>query len=86
MSSTEPTRTFRITFALIMGFLMVGVVTFVTTAVNFGWQAGFFAYWGKTYLVGYVAAVPAIYAFAPVARGLTNTVLKFSHQAMPTGH
>ncbi len=54
---------------------MVGVVTLVTTAVNYGLNPGFMAYWGKTYLVGYCAAVPAIYLFAPVARSLTAKYL-----------
>ena len=71
MSSNDPPKPFRVVFALIMGFIMVGVVTLVTTAANYGFNSGFMAYWGNTYLVGYCAAVPAIYLFAPVARSLT---------------
>jgi len=54
---------------------MVGIVTFVTTASNFGFTGNFLASWGKTYLIGYLAAVPAIYLLAPIARKITSRVL-----------
>lgn len=54
---------------------MVGIVTFVTTASNFGFGSDFLATWGKTYVIGYAAAVPAIYVLAPIARRLTTQLL-----------
>ncbi len=54
---------------------MVGIVTFVTTASNFGFGGHFLATWGKTYVIGYAAAVPAIYVLAPIARRLTAQLL-----------
>ncbi len=54
---------------------MVGIVTFVTTASNFGFSHNFLTTWGKTYLIGYVAAVPAIYMLAPIARRITAQLL-----------
>ena len=54
---------------------MVGIVTFVTTASNFGFEGNFLATWGKTYLIGYLAAVPAIYLLAPIARRITTQLL-----------
>lgn len=54
---------------------MVGIVTFVTTASNFGFTGNFLANWGKTYLIGYLAAVPAIYMLAPIARKITSRLL-----------
>lgn len=54
---------------------MVGIVTFVTTASNFGFESNFLATWGKTYLIGYLAAVPAIYLLAPIARRITAQLL-----------
>jgi hypothetical protein len=71
----QPGKLFQLVFALIMGFLMVGIVTFVTTASNFGFGGNFLANWGKTYLIGYVAAVPAIYMLAPIARRITAQLL-----------
>ncbi|WP_083797173.1 DUF2798 domain-containing protein [Limnobacter sp. MED105] len=71
----QPGKLFQLVFALIMGFLMVGIVTFVTTASNFGFGSNFLATWGKTYVIGYVAAVPAIYMLAPIARRLTVQLL-----------
>lgn len=71
----QPGKLFQLVFALIMGFLMVGIVTFVTTASNFGFGGNFLANWGKTYLIGYVAAVPAIYTLAPIARRITAQLL-----------
>lgn len=68
----QPGKLFQLVFALIMGFLMVGIVTFVTTASNFGFSGNFLANWGKTYLIGYLAAVPAIYMLAPIVRKITS--------------
>jgi hypothetical protein len=73
----QPGKLFQLVFALIMGFLMVGIVTFVTTASNFGFGSNFLATWGKTYVIGYVAAVPAIYLLAPVARKITSHLLAY---------
>ena len=75
VSPPQPSKRFQLVFALIMGFFMVGIVTFVTTASNFGFTANFLASWGKTYLIGYLAAVPAIYLLAPIARKITSRVL-----------
>lgn len=71
----QPGKLFQLVFALIMGFLMVGIVTFVTTASNFGFGSDFLVTWGKTYVIGYAAAVPAIYVLAPIARRLTTQLL-----------
>lgn len=75
VSPPQPDKLFRLVFALIMGFLMVGIVTFVTTASNFGFSGNFLPTWGKTYLIGYLAAVPAIYLLAPIARRITTHLL-----------
>ena len=74
-NSPQASRLFQLVFALVMGFLMVGVVTFVTTASNVGFTDSFLASWGKTYLIGYLAAVPAIYVLAPIARKITARLL-----------
>ncbi|KYP11726.1 MAG: hypothetical protein A0129_05970 [Limnobacter sp. CACIAM 66H1] len=75
LPQAQPGKLFQLVFALIMGFLMVGIVTFVTTASNFGFEGNFLATWGKTYLIGYLAAVPAIYLLAPIARRITAQLL-----------
>lgn len=71
----QPGKLFQLVFALIMGFLMVGIVTFVTTANNFGFNENFLSAWSKTYVIGYIAAVPAIYLLAPIARRITTHIL-----------
>ncbi|MDZ4050398.1 MAG: DUF2798 domain-containing protein [Limnobacter sp.] len=75
LPQAQPGKLFQLVFALIMGFLMVGIVTFVTTASNFGFGGNFLATWGKTYLIGYLAAVPSIYLLAPIARRITAQLL-----------
>lgn len=74
-SPAQPGKMFQVVFALVMGFIMVGIVTFVTTVSNFGFNENFLGSWAKTYLIGYVAAVPAIYLFAPIARRITARLL-----------
>lgn len=78
MKQSQPTKSFQFVFALIMGFIMVGIVTFVTTATNFGFHSDFLRQWAKTYLIGYMAAVPAIYIFAPKVRTLTAKIMGYS--------
>ena len=71
----NPQKKFHLIFSLLMGAMMVFVITFVITLVNFGWVYNFFPLWAKVFGIAYVVAVPAIFFLAPVARKLTGRVL-----------
>jgi hypothetical protein len=66
-----PPKRFHLVFSFVMGLMMFSVMTFVITAVNVGFVPEFSMLWLKAFAVAYVAGVPVIFFFAPLARRLT---------------
>ncbi|RYZ30496.1 MAG: DUF2798 domain-containing protein [Sphingobacteriales bacterium] len=50
----------KVLFAVLMGVITTGVVSFTLISVNFGFTPGFLAAWLKSWLLAYLTAVPVI--------------------------
>jgi len=55
----------RIAFALSMGVVTTGIISFVIIAFNLGISEKFAALWLRSWVLGYVIAVPAILMIGP---------------------
>ncbi|WP_370309289.1 DUF2798 domain-containing protein [Sinimarinibacterium flocculans] len=55
----------RIAFALIMGVVTTGIVSFVLLAINLGLSSGFTGIWLRAWATGYVIVIPAILLIGP---------------------
>lgn len=55
----------RIAFALMMGVVTTGIISFVLIALNFGFVPGFAQVWMRSWGTGYVIAIPAILIIGP---------------------
>lgn len=55
----------RIAFALSMGIVTTGVISFVLLAVNLGFSQGFLFAWARSWAIGYVVVIPAILVVGP---------------------
>lgn len=55
----------RIAFALAMGLITTGIVSFALIALNLGFSTEFALIWLRSWAVGYAVAVPAILAIGP---------------------
>ena len=61
--STQVKR--KIAFALSMGVVTTGIISFVLLALNFGFPPGFAAKWLRSWSVGYLIVIPAILLVGP---------------------
>ena len=61
--NTETKR--KIAFALSMGVVTTGIISFVLLAMNFGFSERFLATWLRSWSVAYVIVIPAILLIGP---------------------
>lgn len=55
----------KIAFALSMGIVTTGVISFVLIAVNLGFSHGFALAWLRSWGIAYVVVIPAILLIGP---------------------
>ena len=71
-----PKRFFPVVFAFFLTLIMVFIVTGVGTAVNVGLPPNFFLLWMKAWGAAWLVAFPSAIFVAPLARRLTEGVLR----------
>jgi len=62
----------RIAFALIMGVITTGLISFTVIAFNIGFVSAFPALWLRSWAVAYSVVIPAILFLAPVIQRLVD--------------
>lgn len=55
----------KIAFALSMGIVTTGIISFVLLAVNLGFSSGFALVWLRSWGLGYAVVIPAILLIGP---------------------
>jgi hypothetical protein len=65
----------RIAFALLMGTVTTGVVSFVLIAVNLGFTSAFARIWLRSWGVGYALAIPGILLLGPRVQALVDRMI-----------
>jgi len=65
----------KVTFALVMGLITTGIVSFALIAINIGFSQRFAMVWLKAWVIGYVLAVPAILLIAPRLQALVDRLV-----------
>jgi hypothetical protein len=65
----------KILFAIIMGCITTGLVSFIAIIINYGFAERFLSVWLKTWLISYLIVVPMILILAPKIQHLVNTRL-----------
>ncbi len=66
----------KIAFALIMGILTTGIISFTIITVNVGFKPNFITLWLRSWVIAYVIAVPAILVAGPRVQLLVNNLFK----------
>lgn len=64
----------KITFALIMGVITTGIISFILIAINLGFSDRFFRVWLKSWLLSYLIVVPAILIIGPLVQKLIDRI------------
>lgn len=62
----------RAAFALVMGMVTTGIISFVLLALNFGFSNGFLATWLRAWGMGYAVVIPTILVIGPRIQALVE--------------
>ena len=55
----------KIAFALLMGIVTTGIISFVLIAINLGFASGFATAWLRSWGIAYLVVIPAILLVGP---------------------
>jgi hypothetical protein len=66
----------KITFALIMGIITTGVISFTLISVNIGFNEKFLRIWLRSWALAYLVVIPAILILGPQVQKLVDYLLK----------
>ncbi|MCE3227376.1 MAG: hypothetical protein K0S32_1927 [Bacteroidetes bacterium] len=65
----------KIAFALIMGIISTGLISFMLISVNIGFTERFLNIWLKSWGMGYIVVIPAILILGPVVQKLVDYLI-----------
>ncbi|MDI7864649.1 DUF2798 domain-containing protein [Rhizobiaceae bacterium n13] len=66
----------KIAFALLMGIVTTGIISFVLLALNIGFSETFALSWLRSWAVGYVIVIPAILLIGPRLQALVDQIVR----------
>jgi hypothetical protein len=62
----------KIAFALIMGVVTTGIISFTLISINIGFISIFLNVWLKSWTIAYIVVIPAILIIGPLVQKLVN--------------
>jgi hypothetical protein len=62
----------KIAFAMIMGIVTTGIISFTLISMNIGYAPGFLRIWLRSWIMAYAVVIPAILIIAPVIQRMVN--------------
>jgi hypothetical protein len=62
----------RIAFAMIMGVITTGIISFTLIAVNIGFTNNFLKTWLRSWGLAYLVVIPAILIIAPFVQNMVD--------------
>jgi hypothetical protein len=66
----------RIAFALIMGFITTGIISFTLISINVGFGPNFAGIWFKSWGTAYILVIPVILTVGPLVQIVVNRMIK----------
>jgi hypothetical protein len=66
----------KIFFALIMGVVTTGIISFTLISVNIGFTENFWRIWLRSWGMAYMVVIPAILIIGPQVQKLVDYLLK----------
>ncbi len=73
--SIPPSLKQRVAFALIMGVITTGVLSFALISLNLGYTERFLRTWLRSWVIGYMVVIPAILILGPVVQRWVERLL-----------
>ncbi|KOY87106.1 hypothetical protein AD998_14000 [bacterium 336/3] len=62
----------RLIFALLMGIITTGIISFTLISINVGFTEKFLQIWLKSWIIAYLVVIPAILFIAPRVQAFVN--------------
>ena len=75
-SETKTDLKVKVVFALIMGVITTGIISFSLIAINIGFTDTFVQIWLKSWLLAYIFVIPAILFVAPPVERFVNRLFQ----------
>jgi hypothetical protein len=72
----------KIAFALIMGIITTGIISFTLVSVNIGYTEHFLKIWLRSWAMAYGVVIPAILLIGPRIQNLVDRLLKQKDQVI----
>ena len=66
----------KITFALLMGIVTTGIISFTLISVNLGFTERFMQTWLRSWAMAYGVVIPAILIIGPRVQVLVDRIVK----------
>lgn len=66
----------KIVFALLMGIVTTGIISFVLLALNLGFSKSFALTWLRSWGIAYVIVIPAILLIGPRLQAQVDRLIK----------
>jgi hypothetical protein len=66
----------KIAFAMLMGIVTTGIISFTLIGINIGFTERFLAVWLKSWIMGYLVVVPAILIIGPQVQRLVDYLFR----------
>lgn len=73
----------KFAFALIMGVVTTGIISFTVISVNIGFKPYFLKIWSKSWGLAYVVALPTILIIAPRIQKLVDWLFDKQDKEVP---
>ena len=66
----------KIAFALIMGIITTGIISFSLISINIGYTDDFLRIWLKSWAMAYVIVIPAILLIGPKVQKIVDRTIQ----------
>ena len=72
----------KIAFALIMGVITTGIISFTLISINIGFIDVFFKIWLRSWAMAYLVVIPAILLIGPMVQSLVDKLFKMEKKEL----
>lgn len=66
----------KIAFAMIMGVITTGIISFSLVSINIGFVANFLVIWLKSWIMAYAIVIPVILLVGPRVQKMVEALFK----------
>jgi hypothetical protein len=66
----------KIAFALTMGVITTGIISFTLISINIGFAPNFAGVWFRSWMTAYVIVIPVILVVGPMVQNFVNNIFK----------